>query len=399
MWDNWDSNTSPRTCDPYMLGGAMSRLTHLRTRSDMGQLGFQHFPRTCDPYLLGGAMSGLTHLCRAKGIHPYMLGGAMSGLTHLRTLSDVEQLGFQHFPPHVRPLHARWSHVWAHPFGHSVWYGTIGIPTLPSHFKCPTLCLIPEQRKLPAQRAKYKYLRGKILDVLPDYRKEAEDHLSKAVRNNALWLPVVEHEKDERMQSNPDLYFNCATGHAISKRLLSLGSSLAAVNCTLHYSFIELLISKSYCRYSIRGSELNKSVALVGKVLFFIKHDNVAPLYYVACDSNQICFVVSVYGIQYDSARLSSLYEFKSLHVDFIEQLLVNGKALAPHQSRPYLNLCTAQTIYWFRVKYLQVIIGNEEGKGEMPSVQRTGKYYILMDFSFGPLFGWRLFFVVKGRE
>lgn len=31
------------------------------------------------------------------------------------------------------------------------------------------------------QRATYEYLRGKILDVFPDYRKEAEDHLSKAV--------------------------------------------------------------------------------------------------------------------------------------------------------------------------------------------------------------------------
>lgn len=31
------------------------------------------------------------------------------------------------------------------------------------------------------QRATYEYLRGKILDVFPDYKKEAEDHLSKAV--------------------------------------------------------------------------------------------------------------------------------------------------------------------------------------------------------------------------
>ncbi|KAK8359955.1 hypothetical protein V6Z12_A04G130100, partial [Gossypium hirsutum] len=41
-----------------------------------------------------------------------------------------------------------------------------------------------EQRKLPARRAAYEYLRGKILDVVPDYRKEAEDHLSKAVKLN-----------------------------------------------------------------------------------------------------------------------------------------------------------------------------------------------------------------------
>lgn len=41
-----------------------------------------------------------------------------------------------------------------------------------------------EQRKLPMQRATHEYLRGKILDVFPDYRKEAEDHLSKAVKLN-----------------------------------------------------------------------------------------------------------------------------------------------------------------------------------------------------------------------
>ena len=36
------------------------------------------------------------------------------------------------------------------------------------------------------QRATYEYLRGKILDVFPDYRKEAEDHLSKAVSEKKL---------------------------------------------------------------------------------------------------------------------------------------------------------------------------------------------------------------------
>nr|XP_029121757.1 tetratricopeptide repeat protein 5 isoform X5 [Elaeis guineensis] len=42
----------------------------------------------------------------------------------------------------------------------------------------------PEQRKSPLQRAVYEFLRGKILDVFPDYHKEAEDHLSKAVKLN-----------------------------------------------------------------------------------------------------------------------------------------------------------------------------------------------------------------------
>jgi tetratricopeptide (TPR) repeat protein len=44
--------------------------------------------------------------------------------------------------------------------------------------------LPPEQRKSPQQRAVFEFLRGKVLDVFPDYNKEAEDHLSKAVKLN-----------------------------------------------------------------------------------------------------------------------------------------------------------------------------------------------------------------------
>ncbi|KAH8496086.1 hypothetical protein H0E87_019030 [Populus deltoides] len=249
-----------------------------------------------------------------------------------------------------------------------------------------------EYRKSPVQRATYEYLRGKLLDVVPEYNKEAEDHLSKAVKlnpsladawlclGNCIWkkgdLPsakncfnlalskgankkilcllsmlerrmaqgsenqaqIVEEsiqhakdaitldvkdgnswynlgnacltsffvtgawdhskllqslkayqnaEKDERMKSNPDLYFNCATvnrylenyeralsgfeaaalkdpslnateevqkmvnlldklenllrGQARTKRLASLASSLAAVNCKLPDSFVFFL--------------------------------------------------------------------------------------------------------------------------------------------------------------
>ncbi|KAL2520330.1 Autophagy-related protein 18h [Forsythia ovata] len=38
-----------------------------------------------------------------------------------------------------------------------------------------------EKRKSPMQRATYEYLRGNILDVFPEYKKDAEDHLSKTV--------------------------------------------------------------------------------------------------------------------------------------------------------------------------------------------------------------------------
>jgi len=47
---------------------------------------------------------------------------------------------------------------------------------------------VPEQRKSPTQRATFEYLRGKMLDVFPDYRKEAEDHLSKAVSKIEFYL-------------------------------------------------------------------------------------------------------------------------------------------------------------------------------------------------------------------
>ncbi|KAK7849229.1 putative s-adenosylmethionine-dependent methyltransferase, partial [Quercus suber] len=164
-------------------------------------------------------------------------------------------------------------------------------------------------------------------------------------------------EKDDRMKSNPDLYFNCATvnkyrenyekalsgfeaaalkdpglnatgevqkmfnlldklenmlrGHARSKRLASLSSSLAAVNLNSSYkrATIDLLLDG-----------LNKAVAVVGKVLFFIKHDNVAPLYCLLCDSNQICFILSVYGFHSDTIKEGdqlTLLEPYYRHFDF----------------------------------------------------------------------------------
>ncbi|KAJ9708334.1 hypothetical protein PVL29_000400 [Vitis rotundifolia] len=351
-----------------------------------------------------------------------------------------------------------------------------------------------EQRRLPIQRGTYEFLRGKILDVFPDYRKEAEDHLSKAVKlnpsladawlclGNCIWkkgdlasakncftlalskgsnkeilcqlsmlerrmaqgsenqAEIVEEsiqhakeaitldvkdgnswynlgnacltsffvtgawdhskllqslkayqnaEKDERMKSNPDLYFNCATvnkylenyeralsgfeaaalkdpglnaveevqkivdllnklesllkGQARAKRHAALASSRAADNLNPSYKRITI---------DILSEGLNKAVAIVGKVLFFVKHESIAPLYYLVCDSNQICYVLSVYGISNDAIKegdqltllepyyrhvdfswKGKCYQFKSIRVDFLEQVLVNGKALASHQA------------------------------------------------------------------
>ncbi|CAN6181101.1 unnamed protein product [Urochloa humidicola] len=350
--------------------------------------------------------------------------------------------------------------------------------------------LPPEQKKSPQQRGLFEYLRGKILDVFPDYHKEAEDHLSKAVKlnpslvdawlclGNCIWkkedlsaakncfslalrkgsdkkilcqLSMLErsmaqgsedqtilveesikhakeavtldikdgnswynmgnayltsffvggawdHTKlhhsvkayqnaDKTMSLNPDLYYNCATadkylenyeralrgfeaaalkdpglgadrevqkiiglldklenamkGQLRSKRLASLVSSLNDV------------ILKSFHKkatISELSKGLNKAVAVVGKVVLLIRHDNVAPLYYLTCDLDQSYFILSIYGLRDDAIKegdrvvlyepyyrileaswKDKRYQFKSIRVDFPDQILINEKAPDPH--------------------------------------------------------------------
>ncbi|CAN6196767.1 unnamed protein product [Urochloa humidicola] len=352
--------------------------------------------------------------------------------------------------------------------------------------------LPPEQKKSPQQRGLFEYLRGKILDVFPDYHKEAEDHLSKAVKlnpslvdawlclGNCIWkkgdlsaakncfslalskgsdkkilcqLSMLERsmaqgsedqtvlveesikhakeavmldikdgnswynmgnayltsffvggawdhtklhhsvkayqnaEKDKTMSLNPDLYYNCATadkylenyeralhgfeaaalkdpglgadrevqkiislldklenamkGQLRSKRLASLVSSLNDV------------ILKSFHKkatISELSKGLNKAVAVVGKVVLLIRHDNVAPLYYLTCDLDQSYFILSIYGLRDDAIKegdrvvlyepyyrileaswKDKRYQFKSIRVDFPDQILINEKDPDPH--------------------------------------------------------------------
>ncbi|KAF6137348.1 hypothetical protein GIB67_036385 [Kingdonia uniflora] len=196
-------------------------------------------------------------------------------------------------------------------------------------------------------------------------------------------------EKDERMESNPDLYFNCATvnkylenyeralsgfeaaalkdpclnateevqmivnlldklelslkGQARVKRHRTLASSFSAVNINS---------SRKKATIGVLMEGLNKETAVVAHVLLLIKHDNVAPLYYIACDSEKTFFILSVYGLRGDAIKEGDQltlvepnyryisfswkckkYEFKSIRVDFLEQILINGKAPTPNQA------------------------------------------------------------------
>ncbi|KAK6157618.1 hypothetical protein DH2020_011866 [Rehmannia glutinosa] len=280
----------------------------------------------------------------------------------------------------------------------------------------------PEKRKTPVQRATYEYLRGKILDVFPEYKKEAEDHLSKAVKLNPsladAWLSLgaenqvkivddsINHAKEAITLDVKDgnSWYNlgnaCLTSffvtgawdhgkllqslkayqHAVNKylenyeralsgfeaaalkdpglsameevqkigqikfkRLASLASSLSSVNLNASYR-------RETVDHLLEG--LNKAVAIVGRVLFFVKHENVAPFYYLLCDSSQSCYVLSVYGIHNEAIKegdqvtllepsyryvdfswKGKSYQFRSVRIDFLEQVLVNGKMLPPQHS------------------------------------------------------------------
>ncbi|KAK6241873.1 hypothetical protein SCA6_007262 [Theobroma cacao] len=161
-------------------------------------------------------------------------------------------------------------------------------------------------------------------------------------------------EEVEKMLNLLDKLENLLRGHGRAKRLASFASTISRVNLNPSYKRATL---------DVLSEGLNKAVAVLGKVVLFVKHENITPLnkvestlvlakYFLVCDSNQSCFVLSVYGICNDAIKegdqLTLLepyfhhvdfswrgkhHQFKSIRVDFVEQVLVNGKVLPPHQA------------------------------------------------------------------
>nr|CAB3451831.1 unnamed protein product [Digitaria exilis] len=315
----------------------------------------------------------------------------------------------------------------------------------------------PEERKSPQQRGVFEFLRGKILDVFPDYHKEAEDHLSKAVKlnpslvdawlclGNCIWkkgdlsaakncfslalskgsdkkilcqLSMLERsmaqgsedqellveesinhakeavvldikdgnswynmgnayltsffvggawdhtklhhsvkayqnaEKDKTMSLNPDLYYNCATA---DKYLENYERALRG---------FEAAALKDPGLGA--DTEVEKIISLLDKLenaMKVSKNIKNAPMkvvqrYYLACDLDQSYFMLSVYGLRNDAIKegdrvvlfephyrildaswKDKRYQFKSIRVDFPEQILINEKAPAPrHVARASIH-------------------------------------------------------------
>ncbi|XP_009779107.1 uncharacterized protein [Nicotiana sylvestris] len=120
----------------------------------------------------------------------------------------------------------------------------------------------------------------------------------------------------------------------------SLASSLASVDLNPTYE-------KATVNRLIEGPNLSKAVT--GKVLFSVKNPSEIPIYYVVCDSDRTCFVITVYGVRstaikeedqvtlldpfyhiFDFESRGKHYQFKSLRIDFMEQLRVNGAIVSP---------------------------------------------------------------------
>ncbi|KAL7001051.1 hypothetical protein U1Q18_002205 [Sarracenia purpurea var. burkii] len=113
-----------------------------------------------------------------------------------------------------------------------------------------------EQRKLPMQRATYEYLRGKILDVFPDYRKEAEDHLSKAVKlnpsladawlclGNSIWkkgdLPSAKNCFTLALSKGPNKKILCQL--SMLERRMAQGKDLCSVIFFLFLAMVTLYL-------------------------------------------------------------------------------------------------------------------------------------------------------------
>ncbi|KAI7758136.1 hypothetical protein M8C21_010583 [Ambrosia artemisiifolia] len=251
----------------------------------------------------------------------------------------------------------------------------------------------PEERKLATQRATYEYLRGKILDVFPEYSKKAEDHLSKAVklnpsladawlclgnwrfdRNEELLYPCskqgadnqeelvaesIKHakeaialdvkdgnswynlgnacltcffvtgawdhsklqqslkayqnaEKDESMKMNPDLYFNCATVNTYLEnyeRALSGFEAAASIDPCLNAT-----------------EEVQKMINL------FDKLDSLLKIEIKIKEGDQVTLLDPCFRNN-DFSWNEKHYEFRSIRVDFPEQVQVNGKPISPRHS------------------------------------------------------------------
>ncbi|KAK6796534.1 hypothetical protein RDI58_004235 [Solanum bulbocastanum] len=130
----------------------------------------------------------------------------------------------------------------------------------------------------------------------------------------------------------------------------SKGKSMETSLSSLIQSLATIDLNPSYTRATmdLLTEGLNKGIAVIGAVRCLVKYEYEAPSYYVICDSDEKSFVLTVFGIQKEAIKKGDQvtllkpfckfvdfeweekhYQFKSVRVNLLEQVLVNGKALS----------------------------------------------------------------------
>ncbi|KAK4343619.1 hypothetical protein RND71_036713 [Anisodus tanguticus] len=97
---------------------------------------------------------------------------------------------------------------------------------------------------------------------------------------------------------------------------------------------------------------LNEGKTVTGKVLFSVENRSKGPIYYIVCDYNRNCFVITIYGVRrtaikeedqvtlldpfyhyFDFEWKGKQYQFNSVRVDLLRQLCVNGAIVSPEHA------------------------------------------------------------------
>ncbi|RWW24112.1 hypothetical protein BHE74_00037931 [Ensete ventricosum] len=114
------------------------------------------------------------------------------------------------------------------------------------------------------------------------------------------------------MHSNPDLYFNCASANKYLENYeRALHGFEAAtlkdpgLNADDEAQKITSLLDK--IESSLKGLSRSKRLASLVSTL-----GEVICKYYLICDSDQTCFVLSVYGLHSDAVRISTSNFFQA---------------------------------------------------------------------------------------
>ncbi|CAM6028933.1 unnamed protein product [Sphagnum balticum] len=150
-------------------------------------------------------------------------------------------------------------------------------------------------------------------------------------------------EKDEMASDNPDLHFNSATVHQYLEdyeRALQRFEAASIRDPGLHaqheVSKLVNLLSRLE-DLTVNKEGFNKGVALPGKVLQAVPHENSVPLFYLVADREANCFALSVYALHDGAIRegntvtllepfFHNTYQYKAINVDLPQQLLLNGQ-------------------------------------------------------------------------